>query len=142
MSRPPGPPPQDPESQTAPQDPEPGAPPQDPESQTAPENAKPGLFAERTRLAWLRSNLAIIVVTLLLVRLALIKGLFEQPRAARSITGVTLAGCLALTLITLPWVTGRARRHTDGGGAVLPLVALIAVGLAMLGVLFILVGEA
>jgi len=118
----------------------PRPPPQNPEPGAPPDSAKPGLVAERTRLAWLRTNLAVIVVTLLVARLALAKGLPEMPWAARSITAAALAGWLAVALVTLPRVTGRPRRYTDGAGAALPLVALVTVGFAVLGALLILVG--
>ncbi|MGW0436241.1 DUF202 domain-containing protein [Micromonospora sp. NPDC003197] len=122
MSRPSGPPPLSPE---------PGAP---------PDSAKPGLVAERTRLAWLRTNLAVIIVTLLVTRLALIKGIHAMPWVARSIIGAALGCWIAFALVSFPRLTGRTREQADGAGFALPLVALITVGFATLGVLFILAG--
>ncbi|MEO3924723.1 DUF202 domain-containing protein [Micromonosporaceae bacterium B7E4] len=88
-----------------------------------------GLAAERTRLAWRRTVLAVGVVTVLTARLAVSNG-------AVGVLVVVLAGLgwLGVLAVTFPRSTGR-RGHPGRG---LPLIALITVGFAGLGLLLVL----
>jgi uncharacterized membrane protein YidH (DUF202 family) len=96
-------------------------------------NSPSGLQAERTRLAWRRTSLAMTVVTVLAVRLALTRGL-----AGALLAAAALAGWVAVLWLTFPRIAGTHRRHPEGGGSALPLLALAAVGYAVLGMLLVL----
>ncbi|MBM0238556.1 DUF202 domain-containing protein [Micromonospora sp. ATA32] len=91
-----------------------------------------GLQAERTRLAWRRTLLALTVVTVLTVRQAVTGG----P------TGVLLAGVAVLgwgATLALCW--GRATRGAlRTGTRPVPLTALATAGYALLGALLVLRG--
>ncbi|MDW5329009.1 DUF202 domain-containing protein [Plantactinospora sp. KLBMP9567] len=87
-----------------------------------------GLAAERTRLAWRRTVLAVGVVAVLTARLAVSNGMVG---ALVVLAGLGWLGVLA---VTFPRSTGR-RGHPGRG---LPLIALITVGFAGLGLLLVL----
>ncbi|BCJ58097.1 DUF202 domain-containing protein [Micromonospora endophytica] len=96
----------------------------------------PGLQAERTRLAWRRSALAMTVVLLLTVRLALTAG----PSGA-SVAVVAVVAVLGwAAVVTLCWrrASGTSRPHT--GGRTLAAAALATAGFAGLGVLLVVHG--
>ncbi|MEH1102714.1 DUF202 domain-containing protein [Micromonospora sp. CPCC 205561] len=92
----------------------------------------PGLQAERTRLAWRRTALALTVIMVLTVRLA-----FTGPRAGdvvgASAAGVAVLGWGAALAVCRRRVTGTG--PLPGQGRALPLVALATVGFALLGTL-------
>jgi Domain of unknown function (DUF202) len=90
-----------------------------------------GLQPERTRLAWRRTVLAQAVVALLLVRLALTAG----PTGA-VVVAAAFAGWSAV-VAAIRVRTGRSA-WWDPGPAVIPLVALLTVGYAVLGVVLVL----
>ncbi|MFI7518487.1 DUF202 domain-containing protein [Micromonospora globbae] len=93
----------------------------------------PGLQPERTRLAWRRTALALTVVTVLAVRLAF----------TGDLGGVLLAGvALVVWGAVLPvcWRRGTGTGPAPTGGRSLPLAALGAAALAVLGVALVLRG--
>ncbi|GAB3955296.1 DUF202 domain-containing protein [Micromonospora vulcania] len=93
----------------------------------------PGLQAERTRLAWRRTTLALTVVTALAVRLGSTGG-----SIGALIAGVAVLLWGAVLVLCWPRATGTGPART--GGRRLPLVALGTVGLALLGALLVVHG--
>lgn len=90
----------------------------------------PGLQAERTRLAWRRTALAMTVIMVLTVRLAL----------AGDVPGAVLAGAAVLSWLAalrVCWWRATGAGPTAGYGRALPLAALAAAGYATLGVLLV-----
>ncbi|MEV4625972.1 DUF202 domain-containing protein [Micromonospora sp. NPDC049523] len=92
----------------------------------------PGLQPERTRLARRRTGLAFAVVAALTVRLALTHGM--------AVTLVIAAGLAAALLAVGAAVTRRASRNPSrpSGGRTMPMLALVTVGYAGLGLLLVL----
>ena len=95
-------------------------------------NRDPGLQPERTRLARRRTGLAIAVVAVLTVRLALSHGT----------TGTLVLGAgMAAGLLGVGAAAIRGASRVDtrpSGGRNMPLLALVAMGYAGLGVLLVL----
>ncbi|WDZ87313.1 DUF202 domain-containing protein [Micromonospora cathayae] len=91
----------------------------------------PGLQPERTRLAWRRTALALTAVTVLTVRLALGGG----PVGALAAGSALLVWGLAVRVC---WPRATGTGPAPSGGRRLPLVALAAVGYALLGTLLVL----
>jgi hypothetical protein len=91
----------------------------------------PGLQPERTVLAWRRTALTVTIVTALATRLALIGGTVGGVVAVLSV-----AGWIAAVLIiyrrtaTIPPAPGAP-------GRVVPLLALVTIGYALMGLLLI-----
>ncbi|MFK3980111.1 DUF202 domain-containing protein [Micromonospora sp. NPDC050397] len=92
----------------------------------------PGLQPERTRLARRRTGLAIAVVAVLSVRLALAPG----SVAALAFGAVVAVGLLLVGGTVIRRATRAGARPV--GGRTMPLLALVAVGYAGLGVLLVL----
>ncbi|GAB3971418.1 DUF202 domain-containing protein [Plantactinospora veratri] len=88
-----------------------------------------GLAAERTRLAWRRTVLAVGVVAVLAARLALSNG-----TVGALVTALAGLGWLGVLLVTFPRIAGRRLRP----GRALPVTALITAGFAVLGLLLVL----
>ncbi|MEN3607980.1 DUF202 domain-containing protein [Plantactinospora sp. ZYX-F-223] len=101
--------------------------------QSEPEHRGPGrdvgLAAERTRLAWRRTVLAVGVVAVLTARLAVSNGTVGALVAV--LAGLGWLGVLAMTF---PRSSGRRGRP----GRTLPVIALATVGFAGLGLLLVL----
>ncbi|WP_326560571.1 DUF202 domain-containing protein [Micromonospora sp. NBC_01796] len=91
----------------------------------------PGLQPERTRLARRRTGLAFAAVAALTVRLALADGM--------AVTLVVSAGLAAALLALGATITRRASRNPSrpAGGRTVPLLALVTVGYAGLGLLLV-----
>ncbi|MFI6760748.1 DUF202 domain-containing protein [Micromonospora sp. NPDC050417] len=92
----------------------------------------PGLQPERTRLARRRTGLAIATVAILAVRLAL---------SYDALMPLVLGGAVAVGLLAVgATVIRRASRAGSrvAGGRTMPVLALVAVGYAGLGVLLVL----
>ncbi len=94
----------------------------------------PGLQPERTRLAWRRTLLALTGVTVLLVRLAATGG-----RAGAALAGLAVLGWLGALAVTWRRATGTGARLVQRWA--IPLTALAAAGLALLGVVLVLGGQ-
>ncbi|RKR90603.1 hypothetical protein BDK92_4981 [Micromonospora pisi] len=92
----------------------------------------PGLQPERTRLARRRTGLSIATVAVLTVRLAL----SYDALVTLLLGGAVALGLLALGATVIRGAT-RAGAHVTGGRS-MPLLALVAVGYAGLGVLLVL----
>ncbi|MEV4755383.1 DUF202 domain-containing protein [Micromonospora sp. NPDC049559] len=92
---------------------------------------EPGRAVERTQLAWRRTTLSSFVVALLAARLALPVG-----TAGALVAAAALAGWIAVLVAAYPRAVGR---RPAGGGRALPLVALLTVGHAALGIALVLI---
>lgn len=91
-----------------------------------------GLQTERTRLARRRTGLAIAVVAVLTVRLALAPG---------TVVALALGAAMAAGLLLVGGTVIRRATRAGArpvGGRTMPLLALVAVGYAGLGVLLVL----
>ena len=93
----------------------------------------PGLQPERTRLAWRRTLLTLTAVLLLQIRQA-----FTGRVLDALLTGAALLVWLAVLVVTWHRATGTGPRRFDGLSV--PLTALGAAGLAVLGVAHVLGG--
>lgn len=87
--------------------------------------------AERTRLAWRRTDLAATIVVLLIARLAV-----HDRLTALSTTGLTVS---VLVWIALLWLTQRRIRSMAEArprvvGRTLPAVAFLIAGLTLIGI--------
>ena len=89
--------------------------------------------AERTRLAWRRTVLAITVVVVLSTRLALVGG---SPFGT-AVAAAGLVGWLAVLAVTYRRIRAMAAASPAQAGRVLPLAALAAAGFAALGALLV-----
>ena len=93
----------------------------------------PGLPTERTHLAWRRTLLALTGVTVLVVRLA----------AAGNVVAGLLGGVAVLAwlaMLALNWRRATGTGPPRGQRWSLPLTAMTAAGLALLGVLLVVAG--
>ena len=93
----------------------------------------PGLPTERTHLAWRRTLLALTGVTVLVVRLA----------AAGNVVAGLLGGVAVLAwlaMLALNWRRATGTGPPRGRRWSLPLTAVTAAGLALLGVLLVVAG--
>ncbi|MEQ4302517.1 DUF202 domain-containing protein [Plantactinospora sp. B6F1] len=88
-----------------------------------------GLSGERTRLAWRRSVLTVGVVAVLTARLALMNGTIGVL-----VTALAGLGWLGVLVVAFPRSAGRG----DPPGPALPVIALVTVGFAALGLLLVL----
>ncbi|MEU7710706.1 DUF202 domain-containing protein [Micromonospora chalcea] len=93
----------------------------------------PGLQPERTRLAWRRTLLTLTAVLLLQLRQA-----FTGRVLDALLTGAALLVWLAVLVVTWHRATGAGPRRFDPWSV--PLTALGAAGLAVLGVAHVLGG--
>ncbi|MEU8068291.1 MULTISPECIES: DUF202 domain-containing protein [unclassified Micromonospora] len=93
----------------------------------------PGLQPERTRLAWRRTLLTLTAVLLLQLRPA-----FHGRAVDAALTGVAVVIWLAVLVVTWHRATGTGPRRLDSWSV--PLTALGAAGLAVLGVAHVLGG--
>ncbi|HEY0698146.1 MAG TPA: DUF202 domain-containing protein [Micromonospora sp.] len=94
-------------------------------------NRDPGLPAERTRLAWRRTLLALTIVVVLSARLALSGGVTGALAAAAALAGWVVVLTVAYRRATAPTRAPTADRA-------LPYAALATVGYAALGVVLVL----
>jgi uncharacterized membrane protein YidH (DUF202 family) len=90
-----------------------------------------GSSAERTRLAWRRTALAITLVALLTIRIAVKDGI--SVGAGFAIAAATLGWLFAMWL-TQRRVHAMAERPPRRIGRTLPAIALVMVGFALLGI--------
>lgn len=102
-------------------------------SLTGPATRDPGLQPERTRLAWRRTVLAVTVVALLAARLAVVRG------APLAVAGTALLWLAGLAVGHRRIVTVSRGKAGPAGPAPL-LLGSAVVGLAVLGVLLVIVG--
>ncbi|MGY0005531.1 DUF202 domain-containing protein [Micromonospora sp. I033] len=93
----------------------------------------PGLQPERTRLAWRRTLLAVTAVLVLELRLAFTGRAFDAVLAA-------LAVATWLGVLVVDWRRATGVGPRGPGRWSIPLTALAAAGLALLGVLHVLRG--
>jgi uncharacterized membrane protein YidH (DUF202 family) len=93
--------------------------------------------AERTRLAWRRTVLAVTVVAVLNTRLALVGGSPIGPAVAAA----GLIGWLAVLATTFRRIQAMAAAQPVPVGRVLPLAAGAAAGYAVLAALLVLTGS-
>ncbi|MFC0028523.1 DUF202 domain-containing protein [Micromonospora chaiyaphumensis] len=93
----------------------------------------PGLQPERTRLAWRRTLLAVTAILLLELRLAFTGRTFDAVLA-----GFAVVAWLGVLVVDWRRATGSGPRRV--GRWSIPLTALAAAGLALLGVLHVVRG--
>ncbi|QSB13665.1 hypothetical protein JQS43_19105 [Natronosporangium hydrolyticum] len=94
----------------------------------------PGRFAERTRLAWRRTVLAVTIVALLALRQAL---LVPAP-ALRALAIVALvAGWLTILAVSSRRIVALRARRPAAVGSPVPTLTLFTVALAILGGLLV-----
>ncbi|MET8907179.1 DUF202 domain-containing protein [Micromonospora sp. NPDC004551] len=93
----------------------------------------PGLQPERTRLAWRRTLLAVTAVLLLEVRLVFAGDAFDAVLA-----GLAVVAWLGVLVVDWRRATGAGPRGVERWSV--PLTALAAAGLALLGVLHVVRG--
>jgi uncharacterized membrane protein YidH (DUF202 family) len=103
-------------------------------SDSRPGGGPPGTQAERTRLAWRRTMLAVTAVALLAVRLAVV----DAPAVGLTLAAAALLGWLGVLVVTYRRIGRMAAARPGPPGRELPLTAASAVGYAALGILLVL----
>jgi uncharacterized membrane protein YidH (DUF202 family) len=109
----------------------------------APQQPPDGASAERTRLAWRRTMLAMTAVALLTIRLAVrddVDGWTGDAWSGTAI-GLTGIGWLAALWLSQRRIRAMAARKPAGIGRTLPAAALLMVAFALLGIALVVTGS-